>query len=178
MAENLNYGTMIPDYQTASDNGLAEKYCSRNDSTMHSLYGGFYTYYDWDELMDYDTVHFQGLCPPGWKVPSGADWDSLISGFGGAGLRSYFAENGFSRLNLTRIGIHELTKPWEPFSLSFWMYFTRDFDVEFYRGQYQPCPYLRSSSYFRNGNDNTAMIRFVNDSIRKYGGALPVRCIR
>lgn len=182
MAENLNFGTMIPDTAMATDNGLPEKYCYLNDPTIRSNFGGYDTYYHWDELMEYDTLSVQGLCPPGWRVPDLTDWDSLLSPFGGLGLITYFAEGGYSRLNLTRIGIHELTKPWNMtgtyLPATYWMYFTRDFEIEYYRGKYQPCPFLCSSSYFYKGNDNTAMIRFVNDSIREYGGALPVRCVK
>jgi hypothetical protein len=58
------------------------------------------------------------------------------------------------------------------------MYFTRDFQKDFYKKKYGPCPFVVSSWYFRQGNDNRALIRYVNDSIRINGGALPVRCIK
>ena len=59
MAENLNYGTMIPSSQAGSimtDNAVIEKYCWDNDSTWcngtngHPKYGGFY---EWQEAMNY-----------------------------------------------------------------------------------------------------------------------------
>ncbi|MFO7616061.1 MAG: FISUMP domain-containing protein, partial [Bacteroidales bacterium] len=182
MAENLNIGLMIQDPQLPADNGIYEKYCYLNDPSAWRADGGYLTYYDWDEVMDWDTLSTQGLCPPGWRIPTRTDWDSLLTPFGGKGLVSHFAEGGFSRLNLTRIGIHELTKPWEtiddyPVS-AYWMYWTREYTKEPYRRGYRPCPFVRSSRYFYRGNNNDAQIRFVNDSIRTYGGAVPVRCVK
>lgn len=182
MAENLNFGVMIRDTQIPSDNGSAEKYCYQNDPSIRGEHGGFYTFYNWNEMMNYDTLAIQGICPPGWRIPGRADWDSLLAPFGGRGLVSYFAEKGFSRLNLTRTGIHEMTKSWEPIDTfpgsAYWMYFTRDYSKEYYQRKYQACPFIRSSRYFYLGNSNDAQIRFVNDSIRKNGGALPVRCVK
>jgi hypothetical protein len=177
MAENLNYGKLIQDTQLPADDDVAEKYCFQNDPSMQGESGGYFTYYDWNEVMNYKTWSDQGLCPPGWRVPTQSEWDTLIRSPLYRGLDPYFTEGGLSGLNLTRIGIHELTKPWGSRS-GFWMYFTRDFQIEYYRGSYCPCPFVRSSWHFRNGNDNGAMIRFVNDSIRKNGGALPVRCVK
>ncbi|TSA36762.1 MAG: hypothetical protein D4R64_06915 [Porphyromonadaceae bacterium] len=183
MAENLNFGISIRDTQMSRDNGIYEKYSYQNDPTLKGLSGGYYTYYHWDEVIDYDTIRNQGLCPPGWKLPGRSDWDSLLIPFNNRGLRIYFGEGGYSGLNLTSIGIHELTKVWEPIDESpcsaFWMYFTRNFQKGFYMRHYGPCPFVISSSYIGTairGNNN--LIRFVNDSIMKNGGALPVRCIK
>jgi len=182
MAENLNYGTMIRDTQKASDNGIFEKYCYKNDPSLKSVQGGYYTYYDWDEIIGYDTSAVQGLCPPGWKLPDRIDWDTLRNPYRSRGV-DYFSEGGFSGLNLTKTGIHELTKFWEPLDecicSSFWMYFTRDFTKDFYRRGYRPCPYVISSRVIRTvTKEDVTLVRFVNDSIAKNGGALPVRCIK
>lgn len=183
MAENLNFGTMIRDTQISRNNGIYEKYCYDNDPGFTGIEGGYFTYYDWDELIDYDTIGVRGLCPPGWKIPGRNDWDSLLNPFIDLGLRVYFAENGYSRLNLTSIGFHELTKTWELIDESpctaFWMYFTRDYEKDFYRKKYRACPLVVSSWYFRKYNqENIALIRFVNDSVRRNGAALPVRCVK
>ncbi len=182
MAENLNFGTMIPDTQMSRDNGIYEKYCYQNTAGLKDSTGGYYTYYHWDEVIDYDTIGVQGLCPPGWKLPDMADWDSLITPYRNRGF-GYFSAGGYSRLNLTKIGIHELTKSWEPIDTcpctAYWMYFTRSFQKDFYRRGYRPCPLVISSTDFRAiTHENNTLIRFVNDSIFRNGGALPVRCIK
>lgn len=175
MAENLNFGVLIRDTQMARDNGIFEKYCYQNDPSLKSSSGGYYTYYHWDEVINYDTINPQGLCPPGWRLPTREDWDSVRIPFLGRGI-SYLSSGGYSQLNLTKIGIHELKKPWEimdecPCS-NYWIYFTRDFEKDFYRRGYMPCPYVVGSSI------NTKLIRFVSDPIFRNGGALPVRCIK
>jgi len=83
MAENLNYGTMIPVTQDMSDENAAEKYCYDNDEANCDLYGGLY---QWNEAADlplscndgYCTAQIndphQGICPPGWHMPTGSDW--------------------------------------------------------------------------------------------------------
>ncbi|MFA5815464.1 MAG: FISUMP domain-containing protein [Bacteroidales bacterium] len=102
----------IRDTQMSRDNGIYEKYCYQNDPSRKDPLGGYYTYYHWDEVIDYDTIGLQGLCPPGWKLPGMSDWDTLMDPIRDRGI-SYFSAGGFSRLNLTKIGIHELTKTWE-----------------------------------------------------------------
>jgi hypothetical protein len=183
MAENLNFGTMIRDTQLSRNNGIYEKYSYQDNPGLQGPSGGYFTYYDWDEVMDYDTSAIRGLCPPGWKMPDRADWDTLLYPFWDRGLYVYFGEGGFSRLNLTGIGFHELTKSWEPIDESpctaFWMYLTRDFEKDFYKRKYMPCPVIVSSSYFvKYTQENIGLIRFVNDSVRRNGAALPVRCVK
>lgn len=73
--ENLNIGTYVY-AMTASDNGIIEKYCFNNDSTMCDSLGGLY---DWNELMKYNDYSIQGLCPDGWHVPTDVDWVMLES---------------------------------------------------------------------------------------------------
>jgi len=181
MAENLNFGTMIRDTALARDNGVYEKYCYLDDPAIRGTSGGFYTFYHWDEVIDYDYKGSRSLCPPGWRMPGRVDWDSLLIPLIDRGLVTYFAEGGYSRLNLPRIGIHEMKKPWEVRDTcpctSFWMFFTRDYEKDFYRG-YTPCPYVWSSSFVGKSREYSTLIRYVNDSIRKLGGALPVRCIK
>jgi uncharacterized protein (TIGR02145 family) len=41
--------------------------------------------YQWDELMQYQTTESsQGLCPPGWHVPSESEWTTLFNFYQGA----------------------------------------------------------------------------------------------
>jgi len=73
--ENLNVGTMIPGVELQSDNSILEKYCYDDDPTNCETYGGLYL---WDELMQYTViVGSQGICPPGWHVPTDEEWKIL-----------------------------------------------------------------------------------------------------
>jgi uncharacterized protein (TIGR02145 family) len=182
MSENLNFGITIRDTQMARDNGIYEKYSYQNNPDLKGADGGYYTYYHWDEVINYDTLGVQGLCPPGWKLPEMSDWDTLRNPLRSRG-NDYLSAGGFSALNLTKIGIHELTKLWETIDecpcTGYWMYLTRSFKKDFYRRGYRPCPMVISSGIVRAFTQTDRdLIRFVNDSIHKNGGALPVRCIK
>jgi len=77
MAENLNVGTQIPPAGYQTNNGIIEKYCHGgvNGSSTEgdcSFWGGLY---QWDEMMQYDTIEgTQGICPTGWHIPTDAEW--------------------------------------------------------------------------------------------------------
>jgi uncharacterized protein (TIGR02145 family) len=77
MVENLRFGnTLDPAYQPQTDNCVGEKYCQPSDAGCQN-YGGLY---HWDEVMKYGATSIgQGLCPPGWHIPSEADWQMLIN---------------------------------------------------------------------------------------------------
>lgn len=91
MAENLNYGTQIVSTQVQAANCVMEKYCYNNDPVncngsagSQPAFGGLY---QWDELMMYDnTPASQGICPPGWHVPSESEWTVLLNFYGGNSL--------------------------------------------------------------------------------------------
>ncbi len=78
MMENLRYGNpLTPTTTVQTDNCVAEKYCLSADPNC-SAYGGFY---QWDELIQYGSTaspEYQGVCPPGWHIPSAADFQALI----------------------------------------------------------------------------------------------------
>lgn len=75
LKENLNIGTMISGFDEMSDNGLIEKYCYDNEPDSCEKYGGLY---QWDEMMQYNTQQgTQGICPPGWHIPSDEEWKVL-----------------------------------------------------------------------------------------------------
>jgi uncharacterized protein (TIGR02145 family) len=81
MAQNLNAGGMILDTTNQSNNGLLEKYCYENKESNCDVYGGLY---QWDEMMNYDTVPgSQGICPAGWHLPTDAEWTVLLNNLGG-----------------------------------------------------------------------------------------------
>ena len=82
MAANLNRGTQITSLQVQFDNCVDEKYCFGNDAAKCSKYGGLY---QWDEMMRYDdTPAGQGLCPPGWHIPTESEWTILLNYYKGA----------------------------------------------------------------------------------------------
>jgi uncharacterized protein (TIGR02145 family) len=72
LKENLNVGMMIQASQDMTDNNTIEKYCYSNQLDNCAEYGGLY---QWDEMMQY-TINqgIQGICPPGWHLPSDEDW--------------------------------------------------------------------------------------------------------
>ncbi len=72
MVENINVGTRINGSITQPDNGVIEKYCYDNNESNCDLYGGLY---QWDEAMQHVTGEgVQGVCPPGWHVPTDTEW--------------------------------------------------------------------------------------------------------
>ena len=100
-AANLNYGNFTDQLQSQTDNCYLEKYCKDNIEAQCIQSGGFY---QWGELMQYqETPQYQDLCPPGWHVPTAADWDNLITDFNGNGiagsaLKDTVFANGFHGL--------------------------------------------------------------------------------
>ncbi len=82
MAENLNVGTMINSVNGGTnsdgeqtDNSILEKYCYDDNTNNCNTYGGLY---QWNEIMQYVTTEgTQGICPPGWHIPTEAEWQTL-----------------------------------------------------------------------------------------------------
>jgi uncharacterized protein (TIGR02145 family) len=97
MAKNLDLGTQIPSSAMQRDNCVIEKYCYNDLAGNCSTMGGRY---QWDEMMRFeDAPALQGLCPPGWHVPTETDWTILFSfytsnGFAGSPLK-YSGYSGF-----------------------------------------------------------------------------------
>lgn len=75
LKENLNVGVMIPGELDMTDNDTIEKYCYDNDPANCDYYGGLY---QWDETMQYSVLpEAQGICPPGWHLPTDEEWKVL-----------------------------------------------------------------------------------------------------
>jgi uncharacterized protein (TIGR02145 family) len=75
LKENLNVGTMISFPQWMEDNGIMEKYCYNNETDSCVKYGGLY---NWFEMMQYNYQQpAQGICPPGWHLPTDEEWKVL-----------------------------------------------------------------------------------------------------
>ena len=93
MQTNLDFGITIDDFTQQTDNCISERYLSLLNSHL--------SFYQWDELMRYDPVSAsQGICPPGWHVPTSGEWDQLLSfhngpGLAGGTLKDDLLPNGF-----------------------------------------------------------------------------------
>lgn len=75
MAENLNVGKQIKGRKRQKANDVIEKYCYDDKETNCDKYGGLYM---WDEAMRYLKVEgTQGICPPGWHLPSDEELCSM-----------------------------------------------------------------------------------------------------
>ena len=83
LKENLDVGTMVPGISIQTNNSVIEKYCYNDNETNCQLYGGLY---QWNEAMQYSTTPgAQGICPPGWHIPTLAEFQTLSSTVGGDG---------------------------------------------------------------------------------------------
>jgi len=118
MTKNLRYGTALsPSTVPQTDNCTVEKYCLSSDPAC-TANGGFY---QWDELIQFgntDGPAYQGVCPPGWHIPTQQEWQSLINslagltpgdGVAGGYLKDQNQANGF-RVLLK--GIYYLNNTW------------------------------------------------------------------
>jgi uncharacterized protein (TIGR02145 family) len=105
MTENLAFGSIIDASQPSTDNCINEKYCQPADENC-AAFGGLY---QWDELMRYgNAAGNQGICPPGWHVPSETEWQWLLAsvgagitppdGISGSFLKDSFLTGGFQAL--------------------------------------------------------------------------------
>lgn len=83
LKENLDVGTMIHGTQNSTNNGIIEKYCYNNDPNNCNTYGGLY---QWNEAMQYSTTPgTQGICPPGWHIPTLTEFQTLATTAGNDG---------------------------------------------------------------------------------------------
>ena len=75
MAENINIGEKIDGLNNMTNNSLIEKYCYDNDESYCDNFGGLY---QWNEMMQYETTSpNQGICMPGWHLPTDDEWKIL-----------------------------------------------------------------------------------------------------
>ncbi|MBT3243588.1 MAG: hypothetical protein HN352_10575 [Bacteroidetes bacterium] len=179
MAENLNYGELLAIADTVLDDDIVHKYCYQNDESVRRVLGGALTFYDWMEAKNHDTSSVQGICPDGWELPTRDDWQTIIGT--NKGLVKFYAEGGFSNLNLTRIGIQPRMLNWQtidsdPLS-SYWVYLTSEFNNDFYNGREQIVPFVASSHPPQYSN-NIYSMRYSGASIKKYMGLAPIRCVK
>ena len=75
LKENLDLGTRIDGNQEPTNNSAIEKYCYNDDPANCTTYGGLY---HWNEAMQYVTNEgAQGICPPGWHIPTLSEFETL-----------------------------------------------------------------------------------------------------
>jgi len=121
MQKNLNYGSSIQGTTGQTDNCVNEKYCYSDNPANCNLYGGLY---QWDELMAYtNTPGSQGLCPPGWHIPTQAEWlvlfnNSLTQGMAGKPLQDSIF-NGF-RAKESGVDYSNITWKFQGFATIYW----------------------------------------------------------
>jgi len=121
MRKNLNYGTEIQGTNEQTDNCVNEKYCYGDDGTKCGVYGGLY---QWDEVMGYgNTPGSQGLCPPGWHIPTQAEWmtlfnASLTQGLAGKPLQDSII-NGFRAIE-SGVVYSNISWKFQGFATIFW----------------------------------------------------------
>jgi uncharacterized protein (TIGR02145 family) len=96
MCENLRYGKILDFGQSQTDNGIAEQYIYIHPLTSDTIFG----LYSWRESMNYQTNEQQGICPPGWHIPSIAEWADLLKDIPKFYAISYYGRNSLSGLNL------------------------------------------------------------------------------
>jgi len=121
MAANLNYGTVLNSSQVQNDNCISEKYCYNDVPGNCIKYGGLY---QWDEVMKYDdTPAGQGLCPPGWHVPTEAEWTTLFNFYLGNGLAGKpLQDTIIAGFRAQTSGVYYLNSTWSfnGFATLFW----------------------------------------------------------
>ena len=83
LKENLDVGEMIQGASNQTNNSIIEKYCYANLPANCETYGGLY---QWNEMMQYSTTPgTQGICPPGWHIPTDVEFAALKTFVGGDG---------------------------------------------------------------------------------------------
>lgn len=126
LRDNLDIGTMIESTQSGSqahDDGVVEKYCWDNDpaecdGSAGMKRGGFY---EWIEVLQGDSGQpIQGICPDGFHLPSGAEWDVLLEQFaGGSNCDGELAAGGPSGFDALMTGYRcTLTGGFRPGAMS------------------------------------------------------------
>ena len=82
--ENIDIGVRLNGSQEQTNNGTIEKYCYNDLEANCITYGGLY---QWGEVAQYlngasnttswspaPTGNVTGICPPGWHIPTDAEW--------------------------------------------------------------------------------------------------------
>ncbi len=165
MLQNLNYGGSVSNVTTPmTDNCTVEKYCLPAVSSCSS-YGGLY---QWDELIQYGQTGqpYQGVCPPGWHVPTALEWEALIQAVSGLNPGDGIAASYL----MQDPGFHAVVEG---------MYYQND--TWAFQG-WDPSATMFWTSTLSNGKPLARGMNSVNMSVARYESpkvnAFPVRCIK
>ena len=161
MGTNLNYGAMIQGNTSQRDNCIPEKYCY-ND--IASNCGSGSVFYQWDEVMKYDiSIPAQGICPPGWHIPTEAEWTTLFNNF----ISNGFAGNplkvsGFSGFEALLAGARYEGMTWDfpGFATVFWSSTLSGMGKAWAHAMNSPDP---SVSYYPAFRSNAFSVRCLKD---------------
>jgi uncharacterized protein (TIGR02145 family) len=170
MADNLDFGTFISIQTPQTDNCVAEKYC-RNDLAQQCLQSG--GFYQWRELMGYRSdAGGQGICMPGWHVPTETEWQTMINAVAaGISIPVDGIAGGFMKDSSLVNGFHAQTEGLVYLNKNWW--FTTDplSGVFFWTSTLQDAQHIES-----RGLTNK------NPSVSRYAGspanAFNLRCIK
>ncbi|MCD6347983.1 MAG: hypothetical protein J7L96_11240, partial [Bacteroidales bacterium] len=117
MTDNLRFGNRLDLNTLPQNNQMAEYYTYNNDPELTS-YGGLY---NWDEAMNYiKKAGSQGVCPPGWHVPTQSEWKNVLEIFPhrNADMFYYWGQESPTGFNLKLSGFMFYSIP--PDSLLSW----------------------------------------------------------
>ncbi|HSQ43013.1 MAG TPA: FISUMP domain-containing protein [Fibrobacteraceae bacterium] len=184
MAQNLNYSGV----DSVGDRAYTIGWCygvgdvdtsDRSDAESCNTYGRFYR---WQEMMglarsfgskywDEEDTLYQGICPDGWHVPTGAEWDSLVVTMGGVdaageALKSAENWNGTNTVGFNALpaGIRYVAGAWE--GLGTFAYF--------WSTEQAYTSSISTGAYTYYVNENAAVVTYVHG---KFGGA-SLRCVQ
>jgi uncharacterized protein (TIGR02145 family) len=162
LAANLNYGTQIAASTSQRDNCKVEKYCY-NDLTASCEQRG--ALYQWDELMCFDeTPGIQGLCPPGWHIPTESDWNTLFAVYiNNAFAGSPLLYSGYSGFNALLAGTMHMNKNWDfqNFATFFWSSSAHGITKAWAHGLND---YDHSVSFYPSSRANAFSVRCLKDN--------------
>jgi len=161
MAMNLDLGTQIPSTSIQHDNCIVEKYCNGDIAGNCATMGGLY---QWDEMMRFqDIAAVQGICPPGWHVPTENDWTTLFgfyisNGFAGSPLKF----SGYSGYNawLNGVRFDNTLYDFTNFATFFWSSNSDGPSKAWAHGMNTNNP---SVSYYPGNRSNAFSIRCIKD---------------
>jgi len=87
MAQNLNYGTLIPSDSAQNNNEVTEKYCYNDLESNCKIYGALYQWNEaanWPVATSSSSATLTGVCPAGWHIPTTAEVNILTAYAGGS----------------------------------------------------------------------------------------------
>jgi uncharacterized protein (TIGR02145 family) len=159
LAEDLNYGSEISVTTDQRDNCLPEKYHNPASSIEHPA-----SVYQWDEIMNYGiSLADQGLCPPGWHIPSEPEWNQLFDNYIDNGFAaSPLKYSGFSGFNGLLYGVRHLGEKWDypGFATFYWSSTASGNGKSWAHGMNDPDP---SVSFYPAFRSNAFSVRCLKD---------------